>query len=130
MFSRRFETFRSQAYFPKKKPKKKTSEQTNEKTNHKNDNKDKENSRPVSILFNVSKVFKRIICTQVDVFMQGKLSNLLTGFRKKHSTQCCLIHMLEIWNKNNGQNICIYVQCSLFYQRLLTQYTTIYCFPS
>ena len=86
MFSRRFETFRSQAYFPKKNPKKKRSKQANEKTKNKNDNKDKENYRLVSILFNVSKVFKRIICTQVDVFMQGKLSNLFTGFRKKQYT--------------------------------------------
>ena len=29
--------------------------------------------------------------------MQDKLSNLLTGFRKNHSTQHCLMCMLEIW---------------------------------
>ena len=48
---------------------------------------DKENYRPVSALFNVSKVFERIIYSQIDVFMQDKLSNLLTGFRKSHCTQ-------------------------------------------
>ena len=29
--------------------------------------------------------------------MQDKLSNLLIGFRKKHSTQHCLMSMLENW---------------------------------
>ena len=47
---------------------------------------DKENCRPVSVLFNVSEVFKRIIDSQIDEFMRDKLSNLLTGFRKNHST--------------------------------------------
>ena len=49
----------------------------------KNDDLDKENYRPVSVLLNVSKVFERIIYSQIDVFMQDKLSNILTGFRKK-----------------------------------------------
>ena len=32
--------------------------------------------------------------------MKDKLSNLLTGFRKNHNTQHCLISMLERWEKN------------------------------
>ena len=52
----------------------------------KNDDLDKENYRPVSVLLNVSKVFERIIYSQIDAFMQDKLSNLLTGVRKNHST--------------------------------------------
>ena len=79
--------------FQKKKPKKKTNKQTKKKKKkNRNDDKDKQNYRSVNILFNASKVFKRIICTQVDVFMQDKLSNLLTGFRKKnivHSIVWC-----------------------------------------
>ena len=63
----------------------------------KNDNLDKGNYRLVSILFNLSKVFARIMCSQIDAFMQDKLSNLLTGFRKNHSTQHCLRKMLESW---------------------------------
>ena len=51
----------------------------------------------VSVLFNVSKVFERIMYSQIDAFMQDKLSNLLTSFRKNHSTQHCLMQMLEIW---------------------------------
>ena len=31
--------------------------------------------------------------------MENKLSNLLTGFRKKHGTQHTLINMLEKWKK-------------------------------
>ena len=80
---------------------------------------DKENCRLVSVLFNVSKVFERIIYSQIDSFMQDKLLNLLTGFRKNHSTQHCLMYMLENWK------ICwikedMYVLCSWSYQRLLT----------
>ena len=52
----------------------------------KNDDLDKENYRPVIVLLNVSKVFERIIYSQIDAFMQDKLSNLLTGLRKNHST--------------------------------------------
>ena len=63
----------------------------------KNDDLDKENYRPVGVLFNVSKVFERIICSQIDALMQDKLSNLLTGFRKSPSTQHCLMYMLETW---------------------------------
>ena len=60
----------------------------------KNDYLDKENYRPVSILFMVSKAFERIIYSQIDAFIQEKLSNLLTGFRKKQDAQHCLMYML------------------------------------
>ena len=63
----------------------------------KNDGLDKENYRPVSVSFNVSKVFERIIYSQIDAFMRVKLSNLLTGFRKNRSTQHCLMYMLQNW---------------------------------
>ena len=40
--------------------------------------------------------------------MKGKWSILLTGFRKKHSTQYCLMCTLEKWKKNldKGSYIC------------------------
>ena len=44
----------------------------------KNDYLDKENYKPVSVLFNVSKVFERIMYNQIDAFMRDKLSNLST----------------------------------------------------
>ena len=62
----------------------------------KNDDLDKENYRPAGVLFNVSKVFERILYSQTDAFMPDKLSNLLTSFRKNHSTKNCLMYMLEI----------------------------------
>ena len=45
----------------------------------------------------MSKVFEKIIYGQIDAFMQDKLSNLLTGFRKNHISQHCLMYMLESW---------------------------------
>ena len=58
---------------------------------------DKENHRPVGILSHVSKVSERIMYMQVDTFMRDKFSKLLTGFRRNHSTQHCLMSMLEMW---------------------------------
>ena len=63
----------------------------------KNDDLDKKNYRPVSILSHASKVFERIMYMQIDTFTRDKLSKLLTGFRKNHSTQHCLMSMLEMW---------------------------------
>ena len=68
----------------------------------KNDDLNKENYRPVSVLINVSKVFERIVYSEIDASMQDKLPNVLTGFRRKHSTQHCLIYMLENWKKYAG----------------------------
>ena len=61
-----------------------------------NDDPDKENYRPVSVLSLVAKFFERIVYNQIDNFMKDKLSDLLTGFRKNHSTQHCLMYMLEM----------------------------------
>ena len=40
--------------------------------------------------------------------MQDKLSNLLTGLKKKRSTQHCLMYMLGIWKNmlNKGGYVC------------------------
>ena len=56
----------------------------------------------------MSKVFEKIIYSQIDAFMQDKLSNLLTGFRKNHSTQHCLMYMLENWKNmlDKGGYVC------------------------
>ena len=58
----------------------------------KNDDLDKENHRPVSVLFNMSKVFEKILYSQIDAFMQDKLSDLLTGFRKKQYTTLSYVY--------------------------------------
>ena len=60
----------------------------------KNDDLDKEHYRPVSVLPHVPKITERVMYIQIENFMKDKLSKLLTGFRKNHSTQHCLINML------------------------------------
>ena len=80
----------------------------------KNDNLDKGNYRLVSVLFNLSKVFERIMCSQIDAFMQDKLSNLLTGFRKTivhniASGKCLKVGKI-CWIKKD-----MYVLCSWTY---------------
>ena len=74
----------------------------------KKDDLGKENHRPVNVLSHVSKVFERIMDQQIEDFMKDKLSNLLTGFRKNHNTQHCLMSMLERWKKtlHKGGYIC------------------------
>ena len=63
--------------------------------------------RFVSILSHVSKVFQRIMYMQIGTFMRDKLSKLLTGFRKNHSTQHCLMSMLDMWKNtlDNGRYV-------------------------
>ena len=89
VFSRRFKTCKSSVF-------------------KKNDGRDKEYYRPVSILFNVPKVFERIMYSQINAFIQDKLSNLLTSFSKIHSTKDSLTYMLEIWKSmlNIGEYVC------------------------
>ena len=70
----------------------------------KNDDLEKENCRPVSVFPYMSKVFERIMYTQIESFMEDKLSKLLTGFRKNHSTQYRLINMLEKWKNTLDKN--------------------------
>ena len=65
-----------------------------------NDDLEKENYRSVSILPHMLKVVESIMYTQIQSFMEDKLSKLLTGFRNNHSTQYCFINMLEKWEKN------------------------------
>ena len=73
------------------------------------DDLDKENSRPVSVLPHVSKVFKRIMYHQINNYMKDKLLKQLTGFRKDHSTQHCLRCVLEIWKNVLDKEGYIYV---------------------
>ena len=74
----------------------------------KNDDLDEENYRPVSVLLHVSEVIERVMYIQIENFMKGKLSKLLTGFRKNDSTQHCLVNMLEEWKRtlDKGGFVC------------------------
>ena len=55
----------------------------------------KTNYRPVSILPTLSKVYERVIHEQIYEYFNGIFSKYLCGFRKGHSTQHCLLFMLE-----------------------------------
>ena len=57
----------------------------------------KENTRPVSILSDFSKVFERLIYNQLNEFMETRFSKFPTGFRKNHNTQYALLRMIENW---------------------------------
>ena len=82
--------------------------------------KDKENYRPVSVLPHVPKIIGRVMYTQTENFMEDKLSKLLTGLRKNHSTQHSLLNMLEKW-KNTLDKGVLFVPYSWTCQRPLTQ---------
>ena len=55
------------------------------------------NDRPISTLSNFSKIFEKLIYTQINSFMESKLSKYLAGFPKNHSTQHALLKMTEAW---------------------------------
>ena len=57
----------------------------------------RENYKPISLLSHVPKIFEKILSNQINEFMQPYFSDLLTGFRRNHSTQHLLITMLEKW---------------------------------
>ena len=66
----------------------------------------KENYRPISLLPSLSKVFERVLCTQLSSFMADKLSKYLCGFRKGYSTQYALLNLIHAWQKclsNSGR---------------------------
>ena len=54
------------------------------------------NYRPVSLLPIVSKLFERIRYNEILAY----IDKYIFGFRKSHSTEQCLIIMLEFWKKH------------------------------
>ena len=56
--------------------------------------------RPISILPTVSKLFEKSMANQLSEFFDSKFSNLLCGFRKKHSTQHALANLVKSWQKS------------------------------
>ena len=55
----------------------------------------KENYRAISILPAISKIFERLLDTQIMEYMNSKLSPLLCGFRKGYNTQHPIIRLIE-----------------------------------
>ena len=80
-----------------------------------------ENYRPASVLSHVSKVFERMMYTQIESFMENKFSKLLTGSRKNHSSQHCLINRLEKWENtiDKGGFVCV------IFMKLLKAFDTV-----
>ena len=63
---------------------------------HKKDSKNTEsNYRPVRILSNISKIYEKCIFSQISNYFEKILSRYQFGFRKGHSTQQCLLVMIE-----------------------------------
>ena len=60
----------------------------------------KENYRPVSILPTLPKIFERIIFEQMSGFFDNFLSEQQCRFRKRYSTQHCLLNLLEKWKRS------------------------------
>ena len=68
---------------------------------------DKCNYRPISLLPTLSKIYERIYHLQINMYMEGVFSKQLCGFRKGHSTQHCLLVMLEkIRNTLDNKGAC------------------------
>ena len=65
----------------------------------------KENYLPVTILPVISKIFDKLLCQQITIFMDPFLSKYQCGLRKRYSVQHCLIAMLEKWKNavNKGK---------------------------
>ena len=55
------------------------------------------NYRPVSLIPIVSKLFERNMFDQISSYIEKFLSLYLFGYRKHHSTEQCLIIMIETW---------------------------------
>ena len=72
----------------------------------KNDTNLMKNYRPVSLLPVSSKVFERNMYQQITGFMDKYLSPYLFGYRKGHSTEQCLMVMLEMWKKALDEKKC------------------------
>ena len=54
----------------------------------------KKNFRPISVLSTLSKVFQRLMLSQMLPFIRPSLSDLLCGFREGYSTQHALIRLV------------------------------------
>ena len=69
------------------------------KPNGKHEKVFKKNYRPVSLIPVVSKVFEKTMFNEINQYIDNYLSPYLFGFRKGHSTEQCLLTMLELWRK-------------------------------
>ena len=57
------------------------------------------NYRPVSVLPAASKIYERLLQSQICSYIEKYLSNYLCGYRKGFSTQFALLSLVEKWKK-------------------------------
>ena len=60
---------------------------------------EEKNYRPISILTNLSKIYERIMHSQISSYFDNILSKYQFGFRQGHSSQQCLLVLIENWEK-------------------------------
>ena len=60
---------------------------------------EEKNCRPISILTNLSKIYERIMHSQISSYFDNILSKYQFGFRQGHSSQQCLLVLIENWEK-------------------------------
>ena len=65
----------------------------------KNDATKVSNNRPVSVLPTVSKIFERLMHSQISSNFDQILSPLLCGYRKGYNTQTALLSLVEKWKE-------------------------------
>ena len=56
----------------------------------------------------MSKIIERVMYIQIKNFMEDKFLKLLTGFRKNHTTQNCLVNILEKWKNTLDKSGFVY----------------------
>ncbi len=73
----------------------------------KDDKMNEEKYRPVSVLVCQSKVFESLMLDQLMEYIQGKLSDILSAYRKECNTQHVLMHAIEEWKTalDRGQHV-------------------------
>ena len=59
------------------------------------DRNSKSNYRPVSILPTLSKIYEKLLHQQMYEYFENIFPKYMCGFRRGHSTQHCLLYMLE-----------------------------------
>ena len=69
----------------------------------KEDSLNKESYQLVSIMSHLSKLLERVMCKQIDNFIEKKFSPELCGFRKNQNAQYSLLKVIENWKKTVRQ---------------------------
>ena len=64
----------------------------------------KDNYRPISILPLISKIFEKLICSQLSNHFDNILSKFQCGFRRGYGPQHCLLLMIDKWKKEVDNN--------------------------